>query len=130
MPDFNKQQAVVKLNTAAIKKEGYQIKKKEQEEQKMLKDFEMNLRDEREFERWKQEMDEKQEIEHMEHIQKMKIEMELSRQDAIDAQKRKEKENKLNADKMKLQSMQRIDEKDEMMREDLEKKKEVIDGVQ
>lgn len=65
----------------------------------------MNLRDEREFERWKREMDEKEEIERMEHIQKMKIEMELARQDAIDAQKRKEKENKLNADKMKLQSM-------------------------
>lgn len=58
-----------------------------------MKDFEMNLRDEKEFERWKREMDEKAEIERIEHIQKMKIEMEMAREEAMEAQKRKEKEN-------------------------------------
>lgn len=60
---------------------------------KVLKDYEMNLRDEKEFERWKREMDEKAEIERLEHFQKKKIEMELARDEAIEAQKRKEKEN-------------------------------------
>jgi hypothetical protein len=61
----------------------------------------MNLRDEKEYERWKREMDEKAEIERLEHIQKKKIEMELAREEAIEAQKRKEKENKLLVAKIK-----------------------------
>ena len=66
-----------------------------------MKDFEMNLRDEKEYERWKQQMAEKEEIERMEHFQKKKIEMEMARDEAIEAQKRKEKENKLLVMKMK-----------------------------
>lgn len=50
-----------------------------------MKDFEVNLRDEKEFERWKREMDEKDEIERLEYIQKKKIEMELAREEAIQA---------------------------------------------
>lgn len=38
-------------------------------------------------------MDEKEEIERLEHIQKKKIEMELAREAAMEAQKQKEKEN-------------------------------------
>jgi hypothetical protein len=52
---------------------------------KIMKDFEMNLRDEKEYERWKTEMNEKEEIERMEHIQKKKIEMELAREEAMQA---------------------------------------------
>lgn len=51
------------------------------------------MRDATEFDRWKREMDEKEEIERIEHIQKKKIEMELAREAAIDAQKYKEREN-------------------------------------
>jgi hypothetical protein len=40
-----------------------------------MKDFEINMRDAGEFDRWKREMDEKEEIERLEHIQKKKIEM-------------------------------------------------------
>lgn len=50
-----------------------------------MKDFEMNLRDEKEYERWKREMAEKEEIERIEHFQKKKIEMELAREEAIEA---------------------------------------------
>ena len=53
----------------------------------------MSLRDEREFERWKSEMNEKDEIERLEHIQKKKIEMEMAREEAIQAMKRKGREN-------------------------------------
>lgn len=51
------------------------------------------MRDASEFDRWKREMDEKEEIERLEHIQKKKIEMELAREAAMEAQKHKEKEN-------------------------------------
>ena len=68
VPDYEKNEAVVKLNSAAVRREGYYLKKKEEEELKKLKDFEMNLRDEQEYERWKREMDEKEEIEKLEYI--------------------------------------------------------------
>ena len=53
----------------------------------------MNLRDEKDYERWRREMEEKSEIEQLEYLQKRKIEMELAREEAIEAHKRKEREN-------------------------------------
>lgn len=52
MPDFEAKEAPVKLTSAAVLREGYALKRKEEEQLKLMKDFEMNLRDEREFERW------------------------------------------------------------------------------
>ena len=49
MPDFNKQQAAVKRNTAAIIREEAQLQKQEQHEAQVLKDFEYNLRDDSEY---------------------------------------------------------------------------------
>jgi len=43
------------------------------------------LKDASEFNRWRREMDEKDDVERMEHIQKKKIEMELAREEAIAA---------------------------------------------
>ena len=63
------------------------MKIKAEQDAKILKDFEVNMRDATEFDRWKREMDEKEEIEHLEHIQKKKIEMELAREAAMEAQK-------------------------------------------
>ena len=61
------------------------MKKKEEEEKKALREYEMTLRDESEYERWKKEMNEKEEIERLEHIQKKKIEMEMAREEAMEA---------------------------------------------
>lgn len=95
MPDFDAKEAPVKLTSAAVLREGYALKKREEEQLKVMRDFEMNLRDEKEYERWKREMQEKEEIERLEHFQKKKIEMELAREEAVEAQRRKEKENQL-----------------------------------
>lgn len=56
MPDFEKKPANVKLNAAAIRRDGHLLKKKEEEEAKVLNDLEWNQRDESEFNRWKEEM--------------------------------------------------------------------------
>lgn len=68
MPDFDKKEAPVKLTQAAVLREGHALKKKEEEDLKIMKDFEMNLRDEKEYERWKREMAEKEEIERLEYF--------------------------------------------------------------
>jgi len=43
----------------------------------------MGLHDSSEFDRWRREMNEKDEIERLEHVQKKKIEMEMAREEAI-----------------------------------------------
>ena len=63
----------------------------------------MGLKDASEFNRWKAEMNEKDEIERLEHIQKKKIEMELAREQAILAQKNKEEENHHLVNKMRAE---------------------------
>ena len=93
MPNFDKVQANVKLNVAALKREKHLIDLEEREEVAKLEEMAMGLKDASEFNRWKAEMNEKDEIERLEHIQKKKIEMELAREEAILARERKEKEN-------------------------------------
>ena len=43
----------------------------------------MGLKDASEFNRWQREMNEKDQVERLEFVQKKKIEMELSREEAI-----------------------------------------------
>ena len=90
MPNFDKQDANVKLNVAALKREKHLIDLEEKEEREKLEQMAMGLKDASEFNRWKAEMNEKDEIERLEHIQKKKIEMELAREQAILARENKE----------------------------------------
>lgn len=83
MPDFDKVEAPVKLTAAAVKREALALKKEAEIEAKRLKDLEMHGRDETDFMMWKREMDERDDVLRMEHIQRKKIEMELSRDEAI-----------------------------------------------
>jgi hypothetical protein len=76
-------EAPVKLTAAAVKREALALKVAEQIEEKRLKDLEWNQRDESDFMQWRKEMDERDDILRIEHIQKKKIEMELSRDQAI-----------------------------------------------
>ena len=66
IPEF--EQVDVKLTAAAVKREALAIKKAEEIELKRLKDLEWNQRDETEFEMWKREMDERDEIIRLDHI--------------------------------------------------------------
>lgn len=130
LPDFENIEAPVKVNTAAIMREGHLLKKKQEVEHQILKDFEMNMRDGSEFNRWFSEMNEKDEIERLEHMQKKKIEMELARHEAIEAKEHKLKENMYNASKMKVESQIREDQRQSEKQVVLEVKKDLIVKVQ
>lgn len=129
VPDFSKVEAPVKLTSAAVLREGHQLKIKAEQDAKVLKDFEINMRDASEYDRWRREMEEKEDIERLEHIQKKKIEMEMARQAAMEAQKHKERENQLVVLKMKAEMDIKFHEKDELQREDFIRKKEVVETV-
>ena len=89
----------------------------------------MGLKDASEFNRWKAEMGERDEIERLEHIQKKKIEMELAREEAILARERKEKENHQLVNKMRHQMDIMMDEREANLQEVMQQKKEVIAQV-
>ncbi|CAI2385508.1 unnamed protein product [Moneuplotes crassus] len=129
LPDFNKNEPEIKPTAAAILREGHQLTKKRQEEEKILKDFEMNMRDASEFDRWSKEMAEKEEVERLEHMQKKKIEMELARHEAIEVKKQKHKENQFNAAKMKVEADMREDQRHHEKVIDQENKKELISMI-
>ena len=68
MPNFDKMNANVKLNVAALKREKALIDQEEREVKERLDAMAMGLKDASEFNRWKTEMGEKDEIERLEHI--------------------------------------------------------------
>lgn len=103
LPDFSKNQADVKLNVAALKREKHLIDKEEKIQADRLAQMEMGLKDASEFTRWQREMEQKDDIENIEHVQKKKIEMELSREQAIIAQREKVVENHNLANKVKYE---------------------------
>ena len=67
VPNFNKKPAAVKLNTAAIVREEAQLVRQEIEAERVMKEFEYNLRDDSEYNRWVSEMNQKEAIETEEH---------------------------------------------------------------
>ena len=89
----------------------------------------MNLRDDEEFNRWKSEMAEKDEIDRMEHIMKKKIEMEMAREEAIIAQENQAKKNKKNAEKMKVQRHEREEIVAEEKKADREKRAQIVETI-
>ena len=80
MPKFDKIEAPVKLTAAAVKREALALKQAEETEMKRIKDLELHGRDETEFMTWKREMDQREDVLRLEHIQRKKIEMELARE--------------------------------------------------
>jgi hypothetical protein len=58
----------VKLNVAALKREKFLIDREQVEEQKKLDEMAMGLKDASDFNRWRSEMDQRDDIERLEHI--------------------------------------------------------------
>lgn len=129
IPDFTKVEAPVKLTSAAVLREGHALKIKAEQDAKIMRDLEINMRDASEFDRWRREMEQKEDVERLEHIMKKKIEMELAREAAMEAQRHKTRENQLLVAKMKEEMEIKFIEKDEALKEDFVKKKEVVEAV-
>lgn len=128
-PDFTKNDAVVKLNAAALKREKLLIDKVAAEEIKKIEEMSRGLKDDSDLVRWRREMEQKDDIERLEHIQKKKIEMELAREEAIKAQQQKAQENHALVVRMKIESEKREEERERNMNEDYERRKALIEEV-
>lgn len=91
--------------------------------------MEMGLKDASEFIRWQREMEQKDDIEQIEHVQKMKIEMELSREQAILAREQQVQVNHSLAAKVKREVHQLLGEREDALALDLKENKEVISAI-
>ena len=129
MPNFEEKKAVVKLNKGAVMREGYLLQKKREQDEYVAKEFEMNLRDASEYERWRREMEAQDDIKRMEHIQKQKIEMELAREEAINAKQHKLTENKFLVAQMREKSAMENDELQHKLKHDFKKRQEVAGDI-
>lgn len=108
VPKFHKKPAQVRMNTAAILREEARVKREEEAERQKLEAALIGLRDASEFENWKQEMSNRDEIERMELVQMRKIEMELTREEAIEAMRAKARENQLVAARLKEEAKEAL----------------------
>ena len=128
LPKFEDKTAPVRLNAAAVMREEARLKKQEEDEKKRIANFMIDMRDDREFDSWQKAMRAKDELDKIEKLQARKIEMELAREEAIEALQQKYMENKLLAAKIKESNKNEMEDKQvELERELEEKKKQAID---
>lgn len=120
--NFKEIEAEVRMNAAAIMREHHLLQKNTVEEEKKLKSYEVDLHNSGEFDRWQKEMKEKDEIEKMQLMQKRKLEMQMSRDEAVAACKNKLKENQVLVEKVKIESENAMKEREEKKEEDFQHK--------
>lgn len=130
VPDYG--DVDIKLNAAAIMKEAQAIQQKREEEEKYLKEVEINLRDSGEWRQWKEEqkrLDKEKELK--EQIQR-KIEMELAHEAAQKAIENQILEKKKNVEEMKIQKVKqnkiRKKKKEEIIKRNTEIKTQVYEA--
>jgi len=64
-----------KLNVAAILREEKKLKEKIEEEEKKMRELQVNLRDDSEYQNWQKDIKDKDKYEELENQQRKKIEM-------------------------------------------------------
>jgi hypothetical protein len=101
MPVYSEENAHVRLNVASVLREDFLYKQKQEQESKMIKAYEEDLRDANEFYRWQTEMKEKDLAQHKVEVERRRLDMVQSAKDAIEASARQKRENKEVADKIK-----------------------------
>jgi hypothetical protein len=121
--------APIKLNTAAILREDTMYRKKQEKEAAMIKRYESELRDGSEFEAWQRRMEDADEEERLKEINRRRIEMALSQEQAIEARKRKVRENRVAARMQQAESAVLSEKHEAEKMEEFMQKKLLVDDV-
>lgn len=121
--------APIKLNTAAILREDTMYRQKQEKEAAMIKRYESELRDGSEFEAWQRRMEDADEEERLKEINRRRIEMALSQEQAIEARKRKVRENRVAATMQQAESAVLSEKHEAEKMEEYMQKKLLVDDV-
>ncbi|XP_065071087.1 cilia- and flagella-associated protein 99-like [Rhopilema esculentum] len=117
----------IRLNAAAIMREGALINQKEDDIDKRLTNFAMGGRDASEFMKWQQEMKERDLEEQLAEIERRRLAGKISFEDAILARQNLIKENKQRVSEIKKETREMMDE---YLQEKLKKDNEMRNLVQ
>ncbi|KAK3705681.1 hypothetical protein QZH41_009514, partial [Actinostola sp. cb2023] len=112
----------IRLNAAAIMREGVLFEKKEEEEIKRLAEFEKGGRDPSEFLRWQENMRKKDMDDQLAEIEKRRLEGKLSYEEAILARQNLIRENQERVKQIKQETQEMMNE---FVKKNLEQKQEM-----
>ncbi|XP_078588779.1 cilia- and flagella-associated protein 99-like [Branchiostoma floridae x Branchiostoma japonicum] len=119
----------IKLNTAAILREGALVQKKEEDELKKLLDLEAGAKDASEFLEWQQKMRQKDYDEQLAEIERRRLEGKLSHEEAILARQTLVKENRQKVQDMKEETEQLMQEYVHQRMQDEKEMKRLVEIV-
>jgi len=103
-PDFNKIPAKIRLNAAAILREDSLLQKQQMKDVKLLKNYELELRDSSEYYLWQQEMKERDEKEKLYQINLRRQQAKISAEEAKNSIIKQHEDNFLIANILREQS--------------------------
>lgn len=127
--DFSKLPAEIRYNEAAIIREEFLIKKKKKQETDEINKIIIEKKDSTEYDRWRREMEEKDKITRLEEINLRKIELELAREEALDAYNKRLLHNKKLVLEHKKEEIVRIKEKKDELDKEIEMKRKLVDEM-
>lgn len=122
--------ADVRQNTASVLREDHLVRKKQEKEYKLLKDYQSDLRDASEFYEWQAERRREDDIEDRMRVEQRKAEMEMARELAIEAQLSEIRKNHISADIQKEELKQALATKEHEAQQDLSRKIQLVQEVQ
>ena len=127
--DYSSFSADVKYNEAAIYREEFLIKQKLKKEEEDIEKIIIEKKDAKEFERWKREMIEKDDIIKQEEILKRKMLNEMSKEVAVNHQHLKIKENQMKVKIHKEIEDIKFKEKEAQLAIELDEKRKLVKEV-
>jgi len=130
LKDFSQVPANVKYNETAILREEYLINKKKKHEEEELNKILIEKKDAKEFQRWKREMEEREELLRMEEITRRKLELDLNREVATEYFNQRILQNRLEVQKHKEEENKKMQEKMQILAEELEEKKKLVKEIE
>ncbi len=122
VPNYNKYVSHIPMNAAAIIREEVLVQKQIDEEKRIMKELEVNMRDSSEFKKWQTRERKKDEINRLTHIHKKKVEMELARENGIKAVEEEWRKKRQNVIKLKKESEQKLNQREKKEEKILKKK--------
>jgi len=133
MPELNQEydrtalvQAEVKMTAAAILREDNLVKRKQEKEHEILKNYETELRDASEFNRWQQDMKERDKIEEEMRIAQKKVEMQMAREEAMKSSAAQARRNNLVAQNERALMNEALERKAKEHGHDLQQKQLLV----
>jgi hypothetical protein len=127
--DFQNKPGDVKYNEAAILREEFLIQKQKKLEEDRIEKILIEKKDSKEYERWRREMEERDNILKFEEIQRRKLELEMNREVAVDYFNQRLLQNKLMVAKHKEEEEKKMKEKNEQILKELEEKRKLVKEI-